>query len=136
MIQGIDAIVIAAIGALGVIVGAAFSAVVMIANGWRQRVHESKIAEDRNLIQIREKIRETALTIALKEWEVHLAHTKAEGGTVYGPYAYIFLYHKILTLMEDNQLSAESIAQVQKEMIAVSEASQDVYDRYRKENKP
>lgn len=134
MIDFMNSLGVAAIGAFGAIIGSISSAIVILINGSKQRNHEKKLAEKRNRIQIREKIRETALTIALKEWETHINVSKIKNFTVSPPDIYIFRYHKILTLMEENKLSKETIAQVQYESFLVSKAAQDANEKYRKDN--
>ncbi|MDW3571420.1 MgtC/SapB family protein [Enterobacter asburiae] len=134
MVQEISGLTTAAVGALGAIVGAGVSAVIILVNGWRQRKHEKNLAEQKNRIQIREKIRETALNIALKEWEAHLSMSKNTGYTVSSPDAYIFRYHQILILMEENKLSPDAIAKIQLDTIDVSNATQDALEKYRRDN--
>ncbi|MDJ6367195.1 hypothetical protein LEA60_18655 [Salmonella enterica] len=133
MIQETSGLSAAAYGALGAMFGAGVSAVVVAFNGWRQRKLDKELAEKRNRIQIREKIRETALTIALKEWESHLNFAKTKGCTVSSPDVYIFRYHQMLTLMEEGKLTKETIAQVQYDSFSVSNAVQVANEKYRKD---
>lgn len=134
MIQEASGFTTAAVGALGAIVGAGVSAVIILLNGWRQRKHEKDLAYEKNQIQIKEKIRETALNIALKEWECHLNAAKTKGYGVSSPDAYIYRYHQILTLMEKDSLSPESMAKIQSDTIAVSNATQKAIEKYRRDN--
>lgn len=134
MIQETSTFNAATIGAFGALLGAGVSAIVLMLNGWRQRKHERELAEERNRIQIREKIRETALNIALKEWEHHLNVAARQGYEVSGPDAYIFRYHQILTMMEENNLTPETVAKIQLDTIAVSNASHSALEKYRKEH--
>lgn len=134
MIQEVSGLSAAAYGAIGAMPGAGISAVTMLVNGWRERKNERELAEKRNQIQIREKIRETALAIALKEWETHISVAKAKGYTVSGPDIYIFRYHQMLTLMEENKLTAETIAQAQYDAMVANRAAQDAIAKYREDN--
>lgn len=62
-----------------VVLSACVAGVVSLVNGAWQRKSERTIEAQRRAAEARAKIREMALTLALKEWELHQTISKAKG---------------------------------------------------------
>ncbi|KFC09037.1 hypothetical protein GTGU_01229 [Trabulsiella guamensis ATCC 49490] len=120
--------------ASSVVLSACVAGVVSLINGAWQRKSERTIEAERRTAETRAKIREMALTLAMKEWELHQNISKTKGYTVSGPEVYVFRYFRMLNLMEEDKFTIENLRQTQYDSMRAIAAIQAEIERYREQN--
>ncbi|WP_448885123.1 hypothetical protein [Citrobacter telavivensis] len=117
-----------------VVLSACVAGVVSLVNGAWQRKSERTIEAERRDAETRAKIREMALTLAMKEWELHQTISKTKGYAVSGPEVYVFRYFRMLNLMEEDKFTVENLRQTQYDSMSAVAAVQAEIERYREKN--
>ena len=117
-----------------VVLSACVAGVVSLVNGAWQRKSERTIEAHRRAAEARAKIREMALTLALKEWELHQTISKTKGYGVSGPEVYVFRYFRMLNLMEEDKFTIENLRLIQHDSMCAVAAIQAEIERYREKN--
>ncbi|EFK5007883.1 hypothetical protein QE024_004372 [Escherichia coli] len=117
-----------------VVLSACVAGVVSLVNGAWQRKSERTIEAQRRAAEARAKIREMALTLVLKEWELHQTISKAKGYGVSGPEVYVFRYFRMLNLMEEDKFTIENLRLIQYDSMCAVAAIQAEIERYREKN--
>lgn len=108
--------------ATSAVVSAAVAGIFTLINSHMQRSAETK-----------RRISETAMKMAILEWEAHTRIALSKGGNVQPPEVYLFRYAKLMPLIEKGDISAEELAKVQQEVLDYVTTNQKHTDRRRAE---
>ncbi|HHU0703761.1 MULTISPECIES: hypothetical protein [Serratia] len=110
------------VAATSAVVSAAVAGFFTLLNSHLQRVAETK-----------RRISETAMKMAILEWEAHTKIALSKGGNVQPPEIYLFRYAKLVPLIEKGDISAEDLAKVQQDVIDYVATNQKHTERRRAE---
>ncbi|WP_164099607.1 hypothetical protein [Serratia marcescens] len=108
------------VAATSAVVSAVVAGIFTLINGNLQRSAETK-----------RRLSETAMKMAILEWETHTKIALAKGGDVQPPELYLFRYAKLIPLIESGEITAEALAKVQQEVIDYAETNKKHTDRRR-----
>lgn len=108
--------------ATSAVVSAAVAGIFTLINSHMQRSAETK-----------RRISETAMKMAILEWEAHTKIALSNGGNVQPPEVYLFRYAKLMPLIEKGDISAEDLAKVQQDVVDYVTTNREYTKRRRAE---
>lgn len=113
------------------VISAIVAGLISLIGGWRARLFEQREAEKRRAYELKIKIHESALKMALEEWKIHNDIAKEQRIAVVPLDVFVFRYVQILMSMQDGTLDVDTLARIQKQVIEMSHIAHDVIAEHR-----